>query len=110
MAQSPEMVLVSMVTAPVNAMARPHRILAVVFIVMLVRARILPANEVLVPKVAELPICQNTVSSKTGTTKLTAELLAVVRALPIWKTNIAFGLLRLFSVNVPVSCADDEKV
>lgn len=77
------MVLVSRVTAPVSAMARPHWIVDVVFIVMLVWARMVPANAVLVPRVAEVPIYQNTVLSKIGSMKLMAALLAVVSALPI---------------------------
>src|ERR1700682_4138230 len=54
-----EMVLVSIVTAPVSAMARPSRVAPVVM-VMLMFARMLPANAVVVPSVAELPTCQNT--------------------------------------------------
>src|SRR6185436_1111650 len=53
------MVLESSVTAPFRARALPDT-LAPVARVMLVSARILPANEVPVPRVAELPICQNT--------------------------------------------------
>ncbi len=48
--QSFEMVLVSIVTAAFSAMARPQRIFAVVFKVMLWAARIFPANAVLVPR------------------------------------------------------------
>ena len=46
--QPMETVLVSMVTAPVWANARPHRSVAPVSRVMLVRARIFPSNEVVV--------------------------------------------------------------
>ena len=51
--------LVSIVTAPFRAKALPDT-LAPVFRVMLVSARIFPANAVPVPRVAELPTCQNT--------------------------------------------------
>jgi hypothetical protein len=55
-----EMLSVSNVTAPFRARARPEAMFAPVFKVMLANARILPWNEVVVPRVAELPICQNT--------------------------------------------------
>src|ERR1700690_2922612 len=51
-----EMVLVSIVTAPVNANALPHRIVALLSRVMLSAARIFPANDVLAPRVAD-PLC-----------------------------------------------------
>ena len=54
-----ETVLVSIVTAPFRARALPDT-LAPVFRVMLVSARIFPTNVVVVPSVAELPTCQNT--------------------------------------------------
>ena len=55
----PVMVLLSNVTEPVCARARPFK-LAPVVRVMLVSARIFPTNVVVVPSVAELPTCQNT--------------------------------------------------
>jgi hypothetical protein len=56
---------------------------APVFRVMLVRARIFPWNVVVVPRVAELPTCQNTFESVKLLLKITDELLAVVSVLPI---------------------------
>ena len=53
------MVLVSIVTAPPDAKALPE-MLAFVVSVMLASARMFPSNEVEVPRVAELPTCQNT--------------------------------------------------
>ena len=53
---------VSVVTAPLRAKALPHSILAPVFRVMLVSARMFPVNAVVVPRVAELPTCQKTLS------------------------------------------------
>jgi hypothetical protein len=50
--------LLSNVTAPVWASARPGRMLARVFMEMLVLTNIVPTNAVSVPSVAELPICQ----------------------------------------------------
>ena len=55
-----EMLLVSSVTAPFCARAAPQAMLAPVFNVMLVSARMSPTNEVVVPSVAELPTCQKT--------------------------------------------------
>ena len=52
-----ETALVSIVTAPVCASALPFE-LAPVVRVMLASARMLPAKDVPVPSVAELPICQ----------------------------------------------------
>ena len=51
--------LESRVTAPFRARALPE-IVAFVVRLMLVSARMFPINEVLVPRVAELPTCQNT--------------------------------------------------
>jgi hypothetical protein len=58
---------------------------------MLVLARIFPSNAVAVPRVAELPTCQNMLGSA-GPTNVTAELDAVVRVLPIWKMKVPVGL------------------
>ena len=60
-----EMVLLSIVTAPFRARALPDTFAPVVR-VMLVSARILPMNLVLVPRVAELPTCQNTLQELTA--------------------------------------------
>ena len=54
--------LVSRVTAPFSAKARPVMVAPVVR-VMLVSAMMLPANAVVVPSVAELPTCQNTLQA-----------------------------------------------
>ena len=53
------MVLESSVTAPFRARTLPETF-APVSRAMLVSARILPTNEVVVPSVAELPTCQKT--------------------------------------------------
>jgi hypothetical protein len=72
---------VSIVTAPVSAKALPHRILALVFMVMLWSARMLPAKVVLVPRVAELPTSQNTPLLAPPLITLIVAPLAVVRVL-----------------------------
>lgn len=100
------MVLVSRVTAPLRARALPGIMPALVFRVMLVRARIFPWNAVVVPSVAELPICQKTLQPEPLLIIRTDELLAVVRVLPILKTNTELGLPWASSVKAPVNWAE----
>jgi hypothetical protein len=88
-----EMTLVSNVTAPFRARARPLPILAPVVRVMLVSARIFPWNRVEVPSVAELPTRQYTLQGSAPLIRRTTELLAVVSVLPIRKTNLALASL-----------------
>jgi hypothetical protein len=97
-----ETVLLSSVTAPVCARALPDK-LAPVFKVMLVNARMFPMNEVVVPRVAELPTCQNTSQAEAPLMGFTEELLAVVSVLPIWKMKTAPGLPCPSRVSVPVN-------
>jgi hypothetical protein len=52
-------VLVSIVTAPFRAKARPDTLVPLCRL-MLVSARMFPTNVVFVKRFAELPICQNT--------------------------------------------------
>ena len=80
-----ETVFVSIVTAPVCANALPQFMVASVFSVMLATARIFPSNAVALSRVAELPTCQNRLSSgeRPRLMKATSESRAVVRAPPI---------------------------
>jgi hypothetical protein len=103
-----ETTFVSIVTAPFRARALPE-MLARVVSVMLVRARMFPANVVSVPSVAELPTCQNTLQTDPPLITRTLELLAVVSVLPIWKTQTAPELPWAFNRSVPVNPAEDEK-
>jgi hypothetical protein len=103
-----ETMLLARVTAPFCAKALPD-IVAPVFNVMLVRARMFPMNEVVVPRTAELPICQNTLQLEPPLIMLTEELLAVVSVLPIWKIKTALALPWALRVTVPVNCAEEEK-
>ena len=89
-------------------MALPDAVAPVVM-VTLASARILPANLVPVPRVAELPTFQNTLQLLPPLTTRTAELLAVVSVLPTWKTNTALGLPWASSVSVPVSPIDEPE-
>ena len=70
---------------------------------MLVNARIFPANVVLVPSVAELPTCQYRPLSGPPLITLTDELLAVVSVLPIWKAQNALLLPWASKVSDPVN-------
>src|ERR1035437_2256525 len=81
--QPPPMTLLSKVTAPLIARALPQPMVAPVFRVMLWYARMFPWNDVVVPRVAELPTCQYTFGSVRLLLKITDELLAVVSVLPI---------------------------
>jgi hypothetical protein len=71
---------VSIVTAPFRARALPDTFAPVVRL-MLSRAKTLPTNSVSVPRVAELPTCQNTLQSDPPLITRTDELLAVVSVL-----------------------------
>jgi len=94
--------LSSIVTAPLvtNAPASAlPTIEAPVLIVMLVPARMLPLNVVVVPIVAEMPTSQKTLHALPPPAMTTDEALAVVNVLPIWKTQTPVPL----RVNLPVS-------
>lgn len=104
----PLIAFAAMVTAPVRARALP-RTVAPVFSVMLAWAMMLPTKAVVVPSVADEPTCQNTLQSEPPLMRVTAEALAVVSVLPIWKMNTAFGLPAALSVRVPVRPAEVEK-
>jgi hypothetical protein len=71
----------------------------------------LPTKSVPVPRVAELPICQNTLQATPGPPLMTTTdaSLAVVSVLPISKMKTASGLFWASRVSLPVSCADDMK-
>jgi len=85
------MVLVSIVTAPFRASARPDTLAPVVKL-MLVSARMFPTKVVVVPTVAELPTCQKTLHGEPPLISRTDELLAVVSVLPILNTKTALAL------------------
>ena len=110
------MMLLSRVTAPFMASARPPwpdpptPMVAPVFMVMLVIARMLPWKSVVVPSVAELATCQNTAHAPAPLISSTVYADAVVSVLPIWKMNVAFVLPWPSRVRVPVSCAELSKV
>jgi hypothetical protein len=73
------------------------------FSVMLVRAIRLPTNDVVVPSVAELPICHATLHGLPPLISCTDDPLAVVNALPTLNTKVALALPCAFSVSGPVN-------
>ena len=101
------MMLLSSVTAPVRATARPV-MPAPLFNVMLACATIVPIKVVVVPSVAELPTCQNTLHAVPLLVITTVAPLAVVSVLPILKTNTAAESPCASSVRVPVNWADES--
>ena len=84
-ATAPQLLLMLLfsVTAPFCAKALPQLMVAPLFRLMLVSARIFPTNAVVVPRDAELPTCQNTFGELKLLVKIIDEALAVVRVLPI---------------------------
>lgn len=104
-----EMLLLFSVTAPVNARALPDR-MTPVFRVMLVFATMVPTKLVPVPRVAELPTCQNTLQACPPLIRTTDEPLAVVSVLAgIWNIQTALGSFWASSVRVPVNPIDDPE-
>ena len=103
-----ETVFPSSVTAPLSAISLPLAVAPVVA-VTLAFAITLPTNVEVVPSVAELPTCQNTLHAGPRWSRAPASAAAVVSVLPILKMKTALGLPWALSVSVPVSCADVEK-
>jgi hypothetical protein len=94
-------VLSSMVTAPPSARTRPFTV-APVFNVIDVVARIDPAKLVVVPRVAELPTCQNTLHACAPFSSATLLVDAVVSDDPVSKMKTESGLPSPLRVTVPV--------
>jgi hypothetical protein len=76
---------------------------APVFRVILVRATRLPMNDVVVPSVAELLICQATPHGFPPLIRTTDDPLAVVNVLLVLKIKVAFAFPCALSVRVPVN-------
>jgi hypothetical protein len=100
------MVFVSSVTAPFRAITRPTTV-APVSSVADVNERMVPANTVLVPRVVELPTCQNTLQAWAPPVSWTVLPDPVVRVDPAWKMKTAFGLPCPSRVTVPVRAIED---
>ena len=102
------MVLLIKVAEPFRAKALPA-MLAALFKLMLVSARIFPTNVVVVSRVAELPTCQNTLHFVAPPVTTTDEPGPVVSVLPILKTQTAEGPPLRVSGVVPVNPIDDAE-
>jgi hypothetical protein len=95
------MVLVSRLTWPFRASTRPVTVVPVCTVAE-VNAKMLPTKVVLVPKVAELPTCQNTLHAWAPLISATVLFDAVIRVDPTWKMNTALGSPCPSRVTVPV--------
>ncbi len=93
--------LLSRVTAPFCASSLPF-IVALVVAVIDVKARTEPCIDELVPRVAELPTCQNILQGLAKLVSTTWLEPAVVSVDAIWKINTPLGLFCPLSVSVPV--------
>ena len=76
-----EMVLLSRVTAPLRASTRPFTVVPVCTEIE-VNAMMVPTNVVLVPRVAELPTCQNTLHGEAPLMRATVLPDAVINVDP----------------------------
>jgi hypothetical protein len=97
----------SRVTAPLRASARPAMV-SPVSTEIDVRARMLPAKSVLVPRVAELPTCQNTLqawASPVRTMLLAESVMSVEGA---WKMKTAFGSPPASRVSDPPTSSEED--
>jgi hypothetical protein len=92
--------LPSRVTPPLRTSARPWSD-APVAIEMDVNARMLPTKEAVVPSVAELPTCQNTLQACTPPERTTWLAGATISVLTLWKMKTE--LASPTRVTVPVS-------
>jgi len=99
--QTPDRLFICNVTAPVLARALPQRSVALVFMLMLVSARMFPMNVVFTSMVAELPTFQYTPAPEPVLITFTTELGEVISVLGIWKTQAALALPPPSSVSVP---------
>jgi hypothetical protein len=77
---------------------------------MLVNANTFPTKSVPVPKVAELPTCQNTLQAWAPLIRSTEEAEAVVMVEPNWKTKTAFESPPPSRVRIPVSPPEEANV
>ena len=95
----------SRVTDPLRASARPAMV-SPVFTEIDVRARMVPVKVEFVPRVAELPTCQNTLQAwapLVRTTLLAWEVMSVEGA---WKMKTAFGSPPASKVSDPPTCSE----
>lgn len=94
-------VLSSIVTAPPIARTRPFTVAPLLRVIEVV-ARIDPAKLVVVPNVAELPTCQNTLHACAPFSSRTELVEAVVKVEPASNMKTESGFPAPFNVTVPV--------
>nr|WP_254550049.1 hypothetical protein [Catellatospora tritici] len=94
-------VLLMRVTEPFRASSRPLTV-APLFNEIVVRAMMVPTNVVLVSRVAELPICQNTLQACAPLISATVLFGAVISVASVWKMNTESGRPCPFRTRVPV--------
>ena len=99
-------VLKSRVTVAPNAKTPPLDT-ALVLSVTEAAARIFPWNKLPVPKVAELPTCQNTLHGNPPPVSRTVDPDAVIREDPIWKYHASLAEPVPARVKVPVTAAEE---
>jgi len=101
------MILVSKVTAPFRARARPS-IVAPVVIEIDVSAMMLPLNTEFVPSVAELPTCQKMHWAWAPPVSTIWRPASVMSVDPIWKMKVWLGSPPASSVRSPDEIASDD--
>jgi hypothetical protein len=99
----------SSVTAPLRASARPWTTVPVVTVTE-VKAMIVPMKLECVPKVAELPTCQNTLQAWTPLIRLILLAEAVIKVEAAWKIKTASGFPWPLSVKVPLTAIGPDEV
>ena len=97
----------SRVTAPLRASARPSTV-SPVFTEIDVRARMVPAKAEFVPRVAELPTCQNTLQAWAPLVRMTLLAESVMSVEEAWKMKTAFGSPPASRVSDPPTSSDEE--
>jgi hypothetical protein len=97
----------SRVTAPLRASARPA-IVSPVFTEIDVRARILPEKSELVPRVAELPTCQNTSQAWASPVRMMLLAESVMSVEGAWKIKTAFGSPPASRVSDPPTSSEED--
>jgi hypothetical protein len=98
--------LLSRVTVAPNAKTPPLDTASVLSVTE-VAARIFPWNTLPVPKVAELPTCQNTLHANPPPVSTTLDPDAVIREDPIWKYHASLAEPVPARVKVPVTAAEE---
>ena len=97
----------SRVTAPLRASTRPAMVSPVVTVID-VRARTVPVKSECVPRVAELPTCQNTLQAWAPLVRMTLLAESVVSVEGAWKMKTAFGSPPASRVSDPPTSSEDD--